>query len=111
MKRTLATKNDAVAIAATQIGHSLRIFVVSKKVFAMEDGDEDSTKYEDMVFINPKITRMSKKMQALDEGCLSVRYLYGKVQRADKATVTAYDEHGKKFTRNGSGLLAQVFQH
>lgn len=28
-----------------------------------------------------------------------------------KATITAYDENGKKFTRGASGLLAQIFQH
>jgi peptide deformylase len=33
------------------------------------------------------------------------------VERSEKATVTAYDENGKKFTRGGSGLLAQIFQH
>jgi peptide deformylase len=37
--------------------------------------------------------------------------LYGKVKRAEKATVVAYDEYGKKFTKGGSGLLAQIFQH
>jgi len=37
--------------------------------------------------------------------------LYGEVKRASKATVTAYDINGKKFTRSGSGLLAQIFQH
>ena len=28
-----------------------------------------------------------------------------------QATITAYDENGKKFTRGASGLLAQIFQH
>ena len=28
----------------------------------------------------------------LDEGCLSVRHIYGQTKRADKATVQAYDE-------------------
>jgi peptide deformylase len=45
------------------------------------------------------------------EGCLSVRPLYGKVRRATKATMEAYDENGKKFTKSGSGLLAHIFQH
>ena len=57
------------------------------------------------------IRLLSKKRQILDEGCLSVRPLFGKVERSEKATVTAYDENGKKFTRGGSGLLAQIFQH
>jgi len=48
-------------------------------------------------------------------GCLkvvfSVRWLYGLTFRSKKATITAYDENGKKFTRGASGLLAQIFQH
>jgi peptide deformylase len=47
----------------------------------------------------------------MEEGCLSVRYLYGKVRRSKKATIEAYNEHGKKFTAGASGILAQIFQH
>ena len=48
---------------------------------------------------------------AMEEGCLSVRWLYGKVRRSEKATIRAYDEHGKRFTLGASGLIAQAFQH
>lgn len=47
----------------------------------------------------------------LEEGCLSVRYVYGKVLRPEKVTIEAHDENGKKFSRGFSGLLAQVVQH
>ena len=47
----------------------------------------------------------------MTEGCLSVRYLYGKIRRASRATITAYDENGQKIERGASGLLAQIFQH
>ena len=40
-----------------------------------------------------------------------MRWLYGKTFRSKKATIMAYDENGKKFTRGASGLLAQIFQH
>lgn len=118
MKATLAKEHDGVAIAAPQIGISLRIFVVSGKAFALDKNPEiseeeanDKSKYQDMAFINPKLTKLSRKQPLEVEGCLSVRWLYGKVKRAEKATVTAYDENGKKFTRGASGLLAQIFQH
>ncbi len=65
----------------------------------------------DLVCINPTLIKLSKQKKKVPEGCLSVRWLYGNVLRAEKATVEAYDEHGKKFTRGGSGLLAQIFQH
>ena len=47
----------------------------------------------------------------MEEGCLSVRPLFGKVRRATRATVEAYNERGEKFTMEGTGLLAHVFQH
>lgn len=107
MSAALAKEEDGVAIAAPQIGVSLRIFVVSGRIMT-EEGEKVK---DDLVFINPVITGASKKKVEMDEGCLSVRWLYGKVKRSDKVTVEAYDEKGKKFTRHGSGLWAQIFQH
>lgn len=115
MKIALNTQNDGVAIAAPQIGESLRIFIVSGRAFDIEKGVYDEKdkkpKSADLVCINPVITKLSKDKGDMDEGCLSVRYLYGKVKRSKKATITAHDEKGKKFTRGASGLLAQIFQH
>lgn len=122
MKEALESQEDGVAIAAPQIGESLRIFVVSKRIFEMErneqgrlikvpanqHNDEEDT---DIVFINPTITKISRQKLFMEEGCLSVRYYYGLVKRSEKVTVKAYDENGRQFTRGASGLMAQVFQH
>ncbi len=117
MKEALASQDDGVAIAAPQIAESVRIFVVSGKIFderfkrgkGIPKGEKPT--HEDVVFINPEIIKMSKKTKWLQEGCLSVRPIYGEVKRALNATVRAYDEHGKKFERGGGGLLAHIFQH
>ncbi len=121
MQEELSHHDDGVAIAAPQIGESLRIFVVSRKVFALtkegklpedEEMSADAAKnLKDLVCINPKIVKLSKKRRWVPEGCLSVRWKYGETHRAEKATIEAYDEFGKKFVRGGSGLLAQIFQH
>jgi peptide deformylase len=63
------------------------------------------------VFVNPEFVRKARKKAEVDEGCLSVRGTYGKTFRAERATVRALDEHGKKFERGGGGILAQAFQH
>jgi peptide deformylase len=115
----LKSQGDGVAIAAPQIGYSLSIFVVSGKIFHKDfiRGEGEMNKIpqkeipKDLVFINPKISKLSKEKEWLPEGCLSVRWLYGNAFRSKKATVTAYDENGKKFVRGASGLLAQIFQH
>lgn len=113
MKKALEKEDDGVAIAAPQIGENLRIFVVSGRALAMiKAGMEDTDEVlPDETFINPEIVKISKKKKLIEEGCLSVRWLYGKVERSDKVVVRAYDEYGKKFERGGAGLLAQIFQH
>jgi len=108
MHEALDAQDDGVAIAAPQIGESLRIFIISKKVFARRRKDKI---FENVVCINPVITKMSREKKPMTEGCLSVRWLYGNVDRAAKATIVAYNERGEKFTMGGSGLLAQAFQH
>ena len=117
MKKSLATQADGVAIAAPQIGVSLRIFVVSGKIFEETwrrgEGLPESTAVAvpDIAFINPVITKLSKRKRWMHEGCLSVRPLWGEVERSTNATVTAYDENGVQFTRGAGGLLAHIFQH
>ncbi len=122
MKIAMHGEDDAVAIAAPQIGVLLRIFIVSGKVLAHqrktsadlarnEHENKKETPVPDLVFINPELLKRSQKEAWYEEGCLSVRWLYGEVKRSLKATVTAYDERGKRFTRGASGILAQVFQH
>ena len=130
MIKALNNQDDGVAIAAPQIGENLRIFVISKKIFEIIEEEQKSNgkkskrenldefensnkkkEYKDLIFINPEIIKISKKKMKVDEGCLSVRWLYGKVERAEKITVRAYDENGKPFTMGASGLLAQAFQH
>ncbi len=113
MKQALSEQEDGVAIAAPQIGESVRIFIVSGKVFAPHYPDLKPGEVipPDLIFINPVITKLSKEKKKMAEGCLSVRWLYGNVYRSTRATVEAYDETGKKFSRGGAGLLAQIFQH
>jgi peptide deformylase len=119
MKEALNSQDDGVAIAAPQIGASLRIFVVSGKAFLYDEKDTPDDKKKklrvedsvDKVFINPEIIKLSKKRYIVPEGCLSCRWLYGKTIRSDKAKITAYDENGKLFTYGGSGLIGQIFQH
>ena len=107
MNTALDAEDDGVAIAAPQIGVPLRIFVVSGKVFPKKAGSTQANQ----VFINPVIKKLSAKRIKMEEGCLSVRWIYGETKRADRAMVEAYNEKGHKFVRQGSGLLAQIFQH
>ena len=114
MREALHAEEDGVAIAAPQIGESLRLFIVSGKALAWSDKTKKFDKKKelrDLVFINPEIIKVSKKKKKVEEGCLSLRYLYGQVERSEKVTLRAYDETGQIVERGASGLLAQIFQH
>lgn len=96
-----------VAIAAPQIGVPLRIFLVHDTSTTRDEKDT----IPDLVAINPKIIKLSKKKHVVGEGCLSVPDHYGAVERATNAKLRAYDENGDEYERGAGGLLAQIFQH
>lgn len=110
MREALSEQKDGIAIAAPQIGEPLRIFIVNGNLLKQADS---SYKGEGgyITFINPVITKRSRDRKEVEEGCLSVRWLYGKVRRSTRVTLSAVDEKGEKFERGASGLLAQIFQH
>lgn len=109
MKNALSLENNGVAIAAPQVGELLQIFVVAGRVF--RDEHHEKEKLVDKVFINPSIVRHSRRKSPMSEGCLSVKGVFGSVERYEKMTIKACDENGKEFIYHGSGLLAQIFQH
>lgn len=112
MIKTLLEHDNGVALAAPQIGESVRMFIVRENVLAlMEEESTDQPNEKILVFINPRITKKSKKQNVVDEGCLSVDGVYGKIKRHEKVTIEAYNENATKFNRGTSGFFAQIIQH
>lgn len=117
MSRLLAREEHGVALAAPQVGEPLRLFIVSPDALERREekyGDappKTAADAQQLVYINPVWEKLSRDKSDKHEGCLSVRGKWGVVPRAEKATITAYDEYGKKFTRGASGFLAHIFQH
>ena len=100
MQDTLAIAKNGIGLAAPQIGKNLRVFIVSPALGLNQ-----------IVFINPVITKISEKIKLVDEGCLSVIGLYGKIKRAESLKIEAYNQNGRKFKMKADGLVAQLFQH
>lgn len=125
MKKLLANETYGVALAAPQVGESIRLFIVSGRALARGSrntpdeikNSEMSSHYKepaaqsDQIYINPELIKISRTKKEKHEGCLSIRGKWGTVPRAEKASVRAYDEHGHRFTRGASGFLAHIFQH
>lgn len=85
-------------VAATQIGHSRRVF--SYKV-----GDAEG------YVINPELVSLEGEPVPTGEGCLSVPGLWFDVLRYPRATVRGIDLDGAPIEITGEGTLAQAFQH
>ena len=118
MSDTLRSIDIGIGLAAPQIGHPLRIFIISEEALLVKrdkknppaGGDREEYK-KHFVFINPKIIRTSEENELVPEGCLSVDSIFGQIKRAKKIVVEALNKDGKKFRRSASGLFAQALQH
>jgi peptide deformylase len=96
--KKIMKKNHGVGLAANQIGLNLSIFIA-----------EDRNKI--ITFINPKIIKFEGEKILLEEGCLSLPGIWGKIKRYPKVEVEYIDLFGKKRKIKAKGLLAQIIQH
>ncbi len=95
-----------MGLSAIQIGIDKRIFVIVLEV--------DEGKFENYIFINPKIISHSEEMIYVDggEGCLSInRETKGIVPRYARLTTEFYDIDGNIKTLRLREELAIAFQH
>lgn len=116
MAEALDAQPEGVALAAPQIAVPYRLFVVradrtTNKQKPTDNQPPASSEPDIQVYINPKITKSSRKRKEADEGCLSVHHVYGTTSRHERVTLSARREDGTAFTRGAAGLLAQIFQH
>jgi peptide deformylase len=81
------------------VGFLKRIFVTHA------EGDEIR------VFINPSIIWTSQEQSNIEEGCLSIPGFWAVVKRPGKIKIQAWNEKGRAFTLEVSGMLARVIQH
>ena len=102
MKRIMRAANG-IGLSANQIGLSFKVFVAE-----VPDPDAGTKFY---AVFNPKIQKVSDEKVLFEEGCLSVPFKYGDVERPEKIVVSGFDRNGKAVRIKAWGLLARVFQH
>lgn len=97
-----------VGIAAPQIYHSKRIFIMCSK---------PNTRYPQAplmaptAIINPEILHYSDEKVKDWEGCLSVPSMRGLVPRYKQITVRYLDQQGHVRQETLTGFIARIFQH
>ena len=92
---------QGIGLAATQIDVHLRIIVIDLK-------DEEQTP---LVLINPELEILTKEVDEMQEGCLSVPDFYEVVKRPEHLRLKALDQKGTPYEIEASGLLAVCIQH
>ena len=97
-------ETDGVGLAAPQVGHSLRIFVVDAFWF-QEDGKKNP-----IVLVNPEFIEFDGQVEN-EEGCLSLPEIYEKVVRAEKVKIKGLNELGKEVKYSGDELFSRALQH
>ncbi len=108
---------EGVGIAAPQVGHGIRLFVVD--THPREDDEKEETaekepiKYEPMkkVFINAHKIEERGKEWAFEEGCLSIPDIRGDVDRQEVIRLRYLDEHFVEHEETFDSLNARVVQH
>lgn len=96
-------KTDGIGLSAPQVGLNVQLMVFNP-VGERGEGEE-------IVLVNPRVTKYSKKMVLFDEGCLSFPGIYADVKRPESVKIDARDVTGVRFAFSLSELPARVFQH
>jgi peptide deformylase len=96
----LMREAHGVGLAAPQVGHNLRLFVMNA---SGEAGD-------DQVYINPLLLDGQGNEEA-EEGCLSLPDIRIKVNRNKQITIKAQDLQGTPFEQSATGFIPRVWQH
>jgi peptide deformylase len=101
-------KSNGIGLAAPQVGHSIRLFVVRNYI---EAPNAQLTLSAPHVYINPKLSNPSLKKVEDTEGCLSIPGIRGEVERPLKITIEALDLNGNPFIEHLEGINARVRMH
>ena len=97
-----------VGLAAPQIGHSIRLFVVDASPF---DDDEPALKDFKKVFINAEMIDEHGEKWLFNEGCLSIPEIREDVSRYPTISIRYVDENWVEHEEDFTGLAARIIQH
>ncbi|MBI5346550.1 MAG: peptide deformylase [Chlamydiae bacterium] len=100
--------SDGIGLAAVQIHHSIRLFVIRTPI---ETGEDKFEPGEIEVFINPILSLPSKETWKASEGCLSIPSLRSLVERPKEITVEYTSLNGNVIKKRVSGWQARVIMH
>jgi peptide deformylase len=109
-------KSNGVGLAAPQINHSIRLFLVDSVQIVEGADEEDMDEYKDekpikQVFINPSIVELDGEEWKYNEGCLSIPKIREDVYRHERVTLAYQDENFERHTTIFHGITARIILH
>lgn len=89
-----------IGLAAPQVNVFKRVIVI----------DISEERNQPLYLVNPEIVERRGEIE-LEEGCLSVPYIYEPVTRAERIRFKALGRDGRPYEQEAEGLLAVCVQH
>ena len=102
-------RDDALGLAAPQVGINKRIVVFRNKGFNEKEQIKSENDYD--VLINPRITQLRGEKVSASEGCLSCPEIKVEISRFSEIKVRACDLNGRKISKRYTDFLARIVQH
>ncbi len=101
-----------IGLAAPQVGHSLRLFVVDLSPLKEDLAEEGETVPDGpLVFINPEMVDEFGDDVGYEEGCLSIPDIREEVDRPGDIVIRYLDRDFEERELSASGMTARVIQH
>ena len=102
-------RDDALGLAAPQIGISKRVIAFRNRNF--DEKGRLTSEQECDVLINPRITQTRGEPVKGTEGCLSCPDIQVEISRFPEIKVRAFDLQGRKINKRYTNFLARIVQH
>jgi peptide deformylase len=108
---------SGIGLAAPQVGHAIRLFVVDtvNVLKNLNEEDEDNSFKGETgfkkVFINAKTVEKNGELWPYNEGCLSIPKIREDIDRPNEITLEYLDEDFKSHRKTFKGLAGRVIQH
>jgi len=108
--------SNGVGLAAPQINHTIRLFLVDSQQIVDNADEEDKGDYANekpikQVFINAHIESLEGAEWKYNEGCLSIPKVREDVMRKPKVTLKYQDENFQHHVDTFDGITARIILH
>jgi peptide deformylase len=96
----LMRQHKGVGLAAPQVGHNIRMFVMNAT----------GSPEDDRAYVNPELHEPGGEEEG-EEGCLSLPDIRAQILRSRTYRIMARDLEGRPFEQQDSGYVARIWQH